>query len=96
MNVAGFGSDPFWLICLKVLGVFVLLVLIVLFTIWWERRVVARMQHRRMPVGRHGEFVQAVHIIIPDIGIMILSFLPFPDQLWRPTFAFDQPEDRTC
>ena len=30
MNVAGFGSDPFWLICLKVLGVFVLLVLIVL------------------------------------------------------------------
>ena len=41
MNVDGFGGDPFWLICLKVLGVFVLLVVIVLITIWAERRVVA-------------------------------------------------------
>ncbi|MFN8128541.1 MAG: NADH-quinone oxidoreductase subunit NuoH [Candidatus Nanopelagicales bacterium] len=55
MNVAGFGSDPFWLICLKVLGVFVLLVLIVLFTIWWERRVVSFMQSRIGP-NRAGPF----------------------------------------
>jgi len=55
MNVAGFGSDPFWLICLKVLGVFVLLVLIVLLTIWGERRVVGRMQSRIGP-NRVGPF----------------------------------------
>jgi len=55
MNVAGFGSDPFWLICLKVLGVFVLLVVIVLLTIWGERRVVGRMQSRIGP-NRVGPF----------------------------------------
>lgn len=55
MNVAGFGTDPFWLICLKTLGIFVLLVLIVLFTIWWERRVVSFMQSRIGP-NRAGPF----------------------------------------
>jgi NADH-quinone oxidoreductase subunit H len=55
MNVAGFGSDPFWLICLKVVGLFALLVVIVLLTIWAERRVVARMQSRVGP-NRVGPF----------------------------------------
>ena len=55
MNVAGFGSDPFWLILLKVVALFALLVVIVLLTIWGERRVVARMQSRVGP-NRVGPF----------------------------------------
>ena len=42
-------NDPLWLIIIKVFGIFVLLVLMTLFTIWAERRVVSRMQHRVGP-----------------------------------------------
>jgi len=48
-DVPGFGSDPWWLVVAKTLVIFVFLVLMTLFTIWWERRVVARMQHRIGP-----------------------------------------------
>lgn len=44
-----FGQDPWWLVILKVLAIFIMLVVLTLFTIWWERRVVARMQHRIGP-----------------------------------------------
>ncbi len=44
-----FGIDPWWLIVIKVVAVFVILVLLTLFNIWAERRVVARMQHRIGP-----------------------------------------------
>ena len=44
-----FGKDPWWLILIKTLLIFVILVLLTLFNIWWERRVVARMQHRIGP-----------------------------------------------
>ena len=48
-------NDPWWLILLKVLAIFVGLVLMTLFTIWWERRVVSRMQNRIGP-NRVGPF----------------------------------------
>ncbi|MFC4335346.1 NADH-quinone oxidoreductase subunit NuoH [Salininema proteolyticum] len=50
-----FSEIPFWLTALKALGVFVVLVLLVLFTIWFERRVVAFMQVRPGP-NRNGPF----------------------------------------
>ena len=45
-----FTMDPWWpIVVVKVLGMFILLVLIVLLTIWAERRVVGRMQMRIGP-----------------------------------------------
>lgn len=44
-----FGQDPFWVVLLKAVAVFLVLVLLTLFNIWFERRVVARMQHRIGP-----------------------------------------------
>jgi NADH-quinone oxidoreductase subunit H len=44
-----FGTDPWWLVILKVVAIFLMLVLLTLFTIWWERRVVSRMQNRIGP-----------------------------------------------
>lgn len=44
-----FGQDPWWLILIKALLIFVILVVLTLFNIWFERRVVARMQHRIGP-----------------------------------------------
>src|SRR5215211_410765 len=50
-----FGHDPWWVILIKAVLIFVILVLLTLFNIWWERRVVARMQHRIGP-NVHGPF----------------------------------------
>ncbi|MDO8308471.1 MAG: NADH-quinone oxidoreductase subunit NuoH [Actinomycetota bacterium] len=44
-----FGQDPWWMVLLKAVAIFVMLVVLTLFTIWWERRVVSRMQNRIGP-----------------------------------------------
>ena len=49
VTLEDFGKDPFWLVLLKVLAIFVLLILLTLFTTWFERRVVALMQNRPGP-----------------------------------------------
>ncbi|MGB0099461.1 MAG: NADH-quinone oxidoreductase subunit H, partial [Nocardioides sp.] len=48
-DLSEFGQDSIWVIILKAVLIFVVLVLLTLFNIWWERRVVARMQNRIGP-----------------------------------------------
>jgi len=54
-DLSAFGHDPVWLIIIKAVLIFLVLVLLTLFNIWFERRVVARMQHRIGP-NVHGPF----------------------------------------
>ena len=54
-DLSAFGQDAWWVILVKALLIFLVLVLLTLFNIWWERRVVARMQHRIGP-NVHGPF----------------------------------------
>ena len=54
-DLSAFGQDPLWLVILKAVLIFALLVVLTLFNIWAERRVVARMQHRIGP-NVHGPF----------------------------------------
>ncbi len=54
-ELGAFGNDVWWVVLVKTVLIFVVLVLLTLFNIWWERRVVARMQHRIGP-NVHGPF----------------------------------------
>jgi NADH-quinone oxidoreductase subunit H len=48
-NIPGFGDQPIWITLIKVVGVFVFLVVMTLFSIVFERKVVGRMQNRIGP-----------------------------------------------
>jgi NADH-quinone oxidoreductase subunit H len=48
-ELSQFGRDTWWLVLAKIVAVFVFLVVMTLFAIWYERRVVARMQVRPGP-----------------------------------------------
>jgi NADH-quinone oxidoreductase subunit H len=48
-NLPGFGDQPVWLVLIKVVAVFAFLVVMTLFSIVFERKVVGRMQNRIGP-----------------------------------------------
>jgi NADH-quinone oxidoreductase subunit H len=48
-DFSGFGTEPVWVMIIKVVGVFAFLVVMTLFTIVFERKVVGRMQNRIGP-----------------------------------------------
>jgi NADH-quinone oxidoreductase subunit H len=54
-TLASFGHDPWWLVIVKALVIFVFLLVTTLLTIWAERRVIGRMQNRPGP-NRAGKF----------------------------------------
>ena len=54
-GLSDFGHDPWWLVLVKVLAVFVFLMVMTVLAIWFERRVVGRMQVRPGP-NRNGPF----------------------------------------
>lgn len=45
-----FGNDPWWIVLIKVVFVFVFLLAITIFNVWYERRLVGKMQQRKGPI----------------------------------------------
>ncbi len=50
LNTFIFGPDPWWIVLIKVVMLFVILLVWTIFNVWYERRVVAKMQHRKGPI----------------------------------------------
>ena len=44
-----FGPDPWWIVAIKVVGVFALLLTWTIINVWFERRVLGKMQNRKGP-----------------------------------------------
>ncbi len=49
-DISIFGNDPWWIVLIKVVGIVVLLLTWTIVNVWYERRLVAKMQHRLGPI----------------------------------------------
>ncbi|MET8867538.1 NADH-quinone oxidoreductase subunit H, partial [Nonomuraea sp. NPDC004580] len=54
-TLADFGKDPLWITIVKAVMLFVFLALSVVFGVWFERKLISRMQHRYGP-NQAGKF----------------------------------------
>ncbi len=45
-----FFEDPWWMVLIKVVALFVILLVWTIFNVWYERRLVGKMQHRLGPI----------------------------------------------
>jgi len=45
-----FGADPWWLVLIKIVVLVVFLLTFTIFNVWFERRVIGKMQHRKGPI----------------------------------------------
>ncbi|MFE3451418.1 NADH-quinone oxidoreductase subunit NuoH [Nonomuraea sp. NPDC059194] len=54
-TLADFGKDPIWITIIKAVGIFAFLMLGILFGVWYERKLISRMQNRYGP-NRAGKF----------------------------------------
>ncbi|MFC4011003.1 NADH-quinone oxidoreductase subunit NuoH [Nonomuraea purpurea] len=54
-TLADFGKDPLWITIVKAVMLFAFLMLGILFGVWFERKLISRMQHRYGP-NRAGKF----------------------------------------
>ncbi|MEU8250885.1 NADH-quinone oxidoreductase subunit NuoH [Nonomuraea sp. NPDC048916] len=54
-TLADFGKDPLWIIIIKAVMIFAFLMLGILFGVWFERKLISRMQNRIGP-NRAGKF----------------------------------------
>jgi NADH-quinone oxidoreductase subunit H len=80
-NVPGFGNQPFWLNLIKMVAVFAFLVVMTLFAIVFERKVVGRMQNRIGPnrVGPWGtlqSLADGIKLAFKDEIIPVLADKP--------------------
>ncbi len=50
LDLSLFGTDPWWLVLSKGVVLFVVLLVWTIFNVWYERRLVAKMQHRIGPI----------------------------------------------
>ena len=50
LDISIFFNDPWWIVLIKVVGIVLLLLTWTIFNVWYERRLVGKMQHRLGPI----------------------------------------------
>jgi NADH-quinone oxidoreductase subunit H len=93
MDLEVFFNDRWWVVALKALFAFVVLLLLTLFTIWYERRVVAFMQQRQGP-NMNGPF--GLLQSLAD-GMKLMFKEDLPSSRWRGSCGCPSPTSiRRC